>query len=155
MCQNRRAFTFQALHFPDWYCSEAVKLSFINGQKLNPPKWRNHCWRVTQDCDRDEAVGDWAEEAHTMSKNSLCHITTCSFDIWIYGLNHKWPEASFIWSQDRNRTCSTELSFTFKYQAHAKPNKSYGIWGLLITKLDTMQNYCEGKDIKLIPYKLK
>lgn len=155
MCQNRRAFTFQALHFPDWYCSEAVKLSFINGQKLNPPKWRNHCWRVTQDCDRDEAVGDWAEEAHTMSKNSLCHITTCSFDIWIYGLNHKRPEASFIWSQDRNRTCSTELSFTFKYQAHAKPNKSYGIWGLLITKLDTMQNYCEGKDIKLIPYKLK
>lgn len=128
MCQKRRALPFQALHFPGWYCSEAERLSFINGQKLNPPKWRSHCWRVTRDCDRDEVVGDWAEEAHTKSKNSLCHVTTCSFDIWIYGLNHKWPKASFIWSQDRNSTCSTELSFTFQVPGTRKTEQT--LWNL-------------------------
>lgn len=97
------------------YCLDITeKLSFINGQKLNPPKWSNHCWRVIWDCDRDKAVGEWAEETHTMSKNSLCHVTTCSFDIWIYGLKHKWPKASFIWTRDRNSNCPTELSFMFQ-----------------------------------------
>lgn len=113
-CASTDTLSDSKLHaFPDWYCLEAEQLSFINGQQRNLPNWSTHCWRVIRDCDKDKAVGDWAEETHTTSKNSLCHVTTCSFDIWIYGLNHKWPKASFIWTQDRNNTCPTELSFTF------------------------------------------
>lgn len=144
MCQYRWAFRFQAPHFPDWYCLEAEKLPFISGQKLNPPKWSNHCWRVIQGCDRDEAVGDWAEETHTMSKNSLCHVTTCSFDIWIYGLNHKWPKASFIWTRDRNSTCPTELSFTFQVLILRKTGQTLENLGAFGNKIryHTNTSYC-------------